>query len=243
MRRYTVKKIVEITYDIDAKNSYCAMKGFGTISNKTENVLSERAIDITAEKPIILICGKSCSGKTTLANELSRFGLEQIVSYTTRPKRSDDEKGHLFVTEAAYEQQKALDSIKYEAEIYGYKYWCTNYAFDNGDIYIVDPETVGDVINDLLNGPNPRPFLLIHTWANQAVRWYRFGKRGTELDDILKRERKESCWDDIIFGNIQEVMDMENVKCIKVDTSNDDPVKQAKSIYEEIFFPMSGKIY
>lgn len=55
------------------------------------------------EKPVIIaICGKSCSGKTTLAKLLTEsmqqeYGddalINQVVSYTTRPPRPGEEEG------------------------------------------------------------------------------------------------------------------------------------------------------
>ena len=50
-------------------------------------------------KGIYLIVGKSGSGKTTLVEALKKYGYNSIESYTTRPKRFDNETCHTFITE------------------------------------------------------------------------------------------------------------------------------------------------
>ena len=55
---------------------------------------------------IIALIGPSGAGKTTIAEEMSHFGIPQICSYTTRPMRKGERQGreHLFVSrrEAAH---------------------------------------------------------------------------------------------------------------------------------------------
>lgn len=49
---------------------------------------------------LLVLMGKSCSGKDTIANELvNKHGYENFVSYTTRPMRDgevQDQTYHLF---------------------------------------------------------------------------------------------------------------------------------------------------
>lgn len=73
-------------------------------------------------------------GKTTLAEALREDGLKQVYSYTTRPKRSEDEVGHVFVND---EEFKQLDLIAYSF-YNGYHYGATKEQVDNADIYVID---------------------------------------------------------------------------------------------------------
>ena len=51
-------------------------------------------------KNCYLIVGQSGSGKTTIMTTLEeKYELKSIQSYTTRPKRSDGETGHIFISD------------------------------------------------------------------------------------------------------------------------------------------------
>ena len=53
---------------------------------------------------ILLLVGKTCSGKDTIQNELIKRGMEPVVSYTTRPPRHGevDDKTYHFISESWY---------------------------------------------------------------------------------------------------------------------------------------------
>lgn len=89
-------------------------------------------------KPIVLLAGKSGTGKTTLAEELEiQLGLKAIPSYTTRPKRSPDEKGHTYITENEFDK---LENILAYAETNDYRYAVTKQMFEDEQysIYVID---------------------------------------------------------------------------------------------------------
>lgn len=52
---------------------------------------------------IIAVVGQSGTGKTTLVDMIEeRMGIPQVQSYTERPKRSPDEKGHTFLSKEEF---------------------------------------------------------------------------------------------------------------------------------------------
>ena len=62
------------------------------------------------KKPLVIIMGRSGAGKTCVANAMrDAYGWTQIESYTTRPRRSEDETGHHFITEAEFDQISECD--------------------------------------------------------------------------------------------------------------------------------------
>lgn len=91
------------------------------------------------EHTLLLILGKSASGKDTLVNRLcSRAGLKAITSYTTRPRRTNEGETHIFADKATYEQMKQQGNIAAYTEIAGNIYWTTIDQLYENDIYIID---------------------------------------------------------------------------------------------------------
>ena len=87
-------------------------------------------------KVLILIVGESGTGKTSLANYLHKhYGLRLLPSYTTRPKRSNSDTDHTYVTDEEY---KKLQNIVAENNYNGYMYCATEEQCDNADVYVVD---------------------------------------------------------------------------------------------------------
>lgn len=84
-----------------------------------------------------LIVGRTAAGKDTLVHILEEeYGFRQVLSATTRPRRSPDEATHRFVTEdeAAAEADKVA-----QTRIGGYLYYATRADVEAADIYIIDP--------------------------------------------------------------------------------------------------------
>lgn len=89
---------------------------------------------------LLCLIGKTASGKSTLADMLeAKEGYTSIVSYATRPPRSENEKGHIFVNDDVYNSMKATNSVAVETQIGPYKYWTTLDQLYENDIYVVDP--------------------------------------------------------------------------------------------------------
>lgn len=85
-----------------------------------------------------LIIGRTASGKDTLAEKLvADYDFTAVKSATTRPKRSDEEDTHIFVTpdEAAAETDKVAQTT-----IGDYEYYATRAAVEAADIYVIDPD-------------------------------------------------------------------------------------------------------
>lgn len=85
---------------------------------------------------IALFVGPSGSGKTTVANYMKDiFGLTQIDSYTTRPRRYPEEGGHTYITNEEFD--KLTDMVAY-TEFDGNRYCATTQQVEENDIYVVD---------------------------------------------------------------------------------------------------------
>lgn len=139
--------------------------------------------------PLIILIGRSGAGKTSVAEYLhKKYGWLQVESYTTRPKRSADEIGHRFVTEAEFDEIPK-DEIKGYMEYRGYRYGATKEQLDEANMYVVDPggyETLKQQYQD-------RPLYAIKLTASRYVLKERMEARGTsekEIDDRLWKDEE-----------------------------------------------------
>jgi guanylate kinase len=90
-------------------------------------------------KPVVIcIVGESGSGKSTLAEYIeSNFGVSIIQSYTTRPRRTPDETGHTFVSDAEFDAFNKDDMIAF-TEFGGRRYCCLHSDVKEENTYVID---------------------------------------------------------------------------------------------------------
>lgn len=87
-------------------------------------------------KNLYCIIGASGSGKTSVADVIQHRYLRKILkSYTTRPKRHQNDEDHIYITEEEYD---ALEDKVATTEINGYRYCATKEQIDDADFYVVD---------------------------------------------------------------------------------------------------------
>lgn len=70
---------------------------------------------------IIVLIGPSGSGKDTIGNELSKVGIPELVSFTTREKRPGEINGenYFFVDEEELKSLEIVESTTYSGNKYG----------------------------------------------------------------------------------------------------------------------------
>ena len=147
------------------------------------------------DKYIVLIVGESGSGKSTICDELTkRYGLKQVESYTTRPRRSEDEGGHTFISD---EEFKELENICAYTYFDNHNYCATKEQIDNSDLYIIDPYGVRYFIKEY-NGRKIPMVVYIH--ADKRTRRKRMAKRGDKEYKI----RQRIAHDESAFANVDE---------------------------------------
>lgn len=137
-------------------------------------------------KNLYCIIGKSGTGKDTIVNELCRtYGYSRVISYTSRPKRTDpkDAYSHIFVPEDDYHKAKASGTVVAETDFDGNYYWVTKEQVDKHDLYIID--WAGYVT--LKERYKDKPIKLIIIKASEDVRRQRMLKRGDSAETVDKR--------------------------------------------------------
>ena len=107
------------------------------------------------EHTLLLIMGKTASGKDFLTNKLcERIGLKQLISYTTRERRVDEGDTHIVITDTEYQQLEDEGRIAAFTQIGQYKYCCTVEQLYEADVYIIDYQGLKHLRE--LNLPNLR---------------------------------------------------------------------------------------
>lgn len=147
------------------------------------------------DKYIVLIVGKSGSGKSTICDRLTeQYGLKQVKSYTTRPRRGDGDNSHIFVndTEFAKLENKCAYTI-YD----NHKYCATTEQVDNADLYIIDVDGVGYFLSHYDGRKIP---MVVCIETSRDVRKERMMKRGDAEYKVANRLR----YDKAHFGDADE---------------------------------------
>lgn len=160
---------------------------------------------------MLVLIGKSCSGKTTVQNSLKDLGMEKILEYTTRPKRAgemDGEQYH-FITDRDFKQLNRN----------GYFAVYTSYKVSNGERwnYGIAKEDLSDnkviitnplILGAIKNFTNMHP-VIFYLDVNENVAWDRLLKRKDDVDEAQRRiisdredfKNIEQCADFIIENN------------------------------------------
>ncbi len=148
----------------------------------------------------ILIVGRSGVGKDYLANLLKEKGMTQVLSYTTRPKRRPDENTHVFITpeEASTFTDKVATTM-----INGYEYFATRKQVEENDIYIVDPNG----LHELMDNMPDTAFLIIYLEAGTEKAKEKAANRAAdpEAEKTVFDERRES--EDDQFTKFEKELD------------------------------------
>lgn len=136
---------------------------------------------------LFCIMGETASGKDTLTKKLCEdTGMKAIVSYTTRPRRTNEGDTHIFVDDSVYEQMK--DNLAAYTEINGFRYWTTIEQIYDNDIYIIDPNGL-ETLEKL--GLEDIDLCSIYINVPIDIRLERALYRGDSLEDFFSRNKSE----------------------------------------------------
>lgn len=141
------------------------------------------------EHTVILVVGKSGSGKSSLIKKLcERTGLKELCSYTTRPKRSESDNDHIFVDMEEYLRAKENGEIAIDGEIAGNYYYSTIEQLYEADLYTINPEALDRLL--AMDLPNIR-FVIVYISCPDKIREERAMKRGDDKHKFRVRSFSE----------------------------------------------------
>lgn len=155
------------------------------------------------KKKIICIMGETASGKDTIAKYITKIlGIKQVVSYTTRPMRSNEQNGreHWFISKEEMAEIKKNQHMfaytciedKTRSNVDGYEY-CTTLESLTEDvfIYIIDPNGVeymrsnDDIMNNI-------ELLVLYVYVPYEEREMRAKSSRSDFEKFEIRNKQES---------------------------------------------------
>ena len=178
--KFKIKKIIRMAYINNVKmgdlNEYLA-----TNFNK---IVKEEAVKNVSKKPkeLILLCGKSGSGKDYLIKAL---GLSQVISHTERPMRKNEVNGvdKWFHEEGTYDSIKSMFKIIAHTKRGYCNYWTTKEDLKDKDVYIIDPPG----IKYLKENVKDINFRVVYLDCPEPQRIINMKERGDSLEEIEER--------------------------------------------------------
>lgn len=134
-------------------------------------------------EPLFLFCGRSASGKTTVADNLvNRHGYRQVESYTTRKPRFDGEIGHIFVSDEEFDN---LGDLAAYTEYNGFRYGTTWAQLNECNIYVIDVPGIQTLLEK--SKDYNRPITIIYFDSTVYTRINRMLDRGDSDIAIISR--------------------------------------------------------
>ena len=139
---------------------------------------------------LLLIIGRTASGKDTLVNKLcERTGLKQLISFTTRNRRQNEDGTHIFVSEVDYQEMLNNNQVAVDTNIAGNYYWSTLDSLYESDIYVID--YTGYKKLQSLNLPNLRLVSIYINTPDDVRKERALNKRGDDRLVFMKRDMAE----------------------------------------------------
>lgn len=141
------------------------------------------------EHVLLCIMAESAAGKDKLTNELcTRNGLTQLISYTTRPRRTNEGNTHVFVDEDTYNAMRSNNVIAAYTYINNFHYWSTVDQLYESDVYVIDPLGVDSL--KAMNLPNLK-IVTVYINVPEDIRKERAMARGDSIDVYRNRTLSE----------------------------------------------------
>lgn len=141
---------------------------------------------------MIVLVGKTCSGKSTVADILEeKYGIRRVRTYTTRPPRTDGEcNEYHFVSDEEFERLKA-EEFFFETTQYTvasgdvWKYGTARGEFTANCCIVMNPDGMKKV-HKLLDREQ-YDITVVYLNVTEGVQWNRLRQRGSTSPDEATR--------------------------------------------------------
>ena len=177
---------------------------------------------------MLIILGKSGSGKTSVVKELEKYGYSQLITDTTRPIRPGEIDGKDY----NFRTQKGFDKLKkegYYAETISYNTVFGCYSYGSKKDYYLNSHNNVIILNpygyEQVSKLRNKNFTSIYLKVDDDILLKRLSKRGDAKEEIYRRletDRKD-------FYKLEEKVN------ITININNDDSVEKiAKEIKKRL---------
>jgi len=174
--------------------------------------------------PLIVLVGKTCSGKSTIADFLEdQYLVHRVRTYTTRPPREGETDEYHFISDEEFDKMKAdgefFETTQYQvASGETWKYGTGKHEFCKDCCVVMNPDGVKKVKNLL---PPEYDIKIIYLNVTEGVQWNRLRERGQDADESSRR----------IEADKKDFADILNYYDLSITTDNLKPYQIANMVY------------
>ena len=135
---------------------------------------------------VFLVVGESGSGKDSLVTRLcDEFGYKQLISYATRPRRTNEGDTHIFISPDEVEQYR--DQMIAYTQIGEFEYFATKEQLYKNSIYVIDYRGI-EYLHSLTKDLDDIRFVTIFIHVPDDIREQRvLNKRNDDTLTFYKR--------------------------------------------------------
>lgn len=135
---------------------------------------------------MIVLCGKTCSGKTTIAKLLEKEGMHRVVTYTTRPMRPGEIDGvdYHFLTDEEFDRMlpEFAEIAEYNAKFGRVKYASAIKDYlDDSAVIVLNPSGINQI---RAKGLDP---IVIELDVDESSLRDRLSERGDKSEEVNRR--------------------------------------------------------
>lgn len=186
---------------------------------------------------LFLFVGKSASGKTTIANLLeTRYSLRQVSSYTTRPPRYPGEIGHIFISDAEFDELGQLAAYTVYND---HRYGTTFEQLDKCGIYVIDPPGVENLLGNMQE--YDRTITIIYFDAAVSTRIDRMIDRGASDMEIVSRLHHDDTTEDWYRNLSKLAWHYKNIEHKDIELYSVDANKSIYDVLESVLYYINKK--
>ena len=183
---------------------------------------------------LYLFCGKSASGKTSIATLLESVGHKQVESYTTRLPRYVGERGHIFVSEKEFYELGELAAYTYYN---GNHYGTTFKQLNECSIYVVDIAGIETLLQKLPS--DYLPICIIYFDTAVSVRIDRMIDRGASDMEIVSRLYHDDTTKDWYRELDKLVWHYKNIENKDVELHKVDANENIENVLKQVLYYMN----